>query len=226
MSAPKILVIEDEASISNLVATYLRKEGYDVFTAADGPTGLQAARSVKPVLVVLDIMLPGMDGLEVLAQIRREANPYVIFLTSRSEEVDKIVGLSVGADDYVTKPFSMRELTARVKAALRRLQSGPPTSGLLVFKHVRIDMAARLAWFDGQAIELTAMEFDLLRVLAEHAGMAITRDQLLEKVWGTNYFGETRVVDVHVGHLRQKLGGEMVISTVRGVGYRFDDERP
>lgn len=226
MSAPKILVIEDEASISNLVATYLRKEGYDVFTAADGPTGLQAARSVKPVLVVLDIMLPGMDGLEVLAQIRREANPYVIFLTSRSEEVDKIVGLSVGADDYVTKPFSMRELTARVKAALRRLQSGPPTSGLLIFKHVRIDMAARLAWFDGQAIELTAMEFDLLRVLAEHAGMAITRDQLLEKVWGTNYFGETRVVDVHVGHLRQKLGGEMVISTVRGVGYRFDDERP
>ena len=227
MSAPKILVVEDEASISNLVVSYLRKEGYEVFTAADGPAGLKAARSVKPDLIVLDIMLPGMDGLEVLAQIRREANPYVILLTARSEEVDKIVGLSVGADDYVTKPFSMRELTARVKAALRRLHSGGPQAvGLLVFKHSRIDVAARLAWFDDQLVELTAMEFDLLRVLAEHAGMALSREQLLEKVWGTNYYGETRVVDVHIGHLRQKLGGEAVIATVRGVGYRFDDERP
>jgi two-component system alkaline phosphatase synthesis response regulator PhoP len=226
VSAPKILVVEDETSISNLVVSYLRKEGYEVFTAADGPGGLKAARAVKPDLIVLDIMLPGMDGLEVLAQIRREANPYVILLTARSEEVDKIVGLSVGADDYVTKPFSMRELTARVKAALRRLHSSPQVGGLLVFKHVRIDAAARLAWFDDQPVELTAMEFDLLRVLAEHAGMALSREQLLEKVWGTNYFGETRVVDVHIGHLRQKLGGETVIATVRGVGYRFDDERP
>jgi two-component system, OmpR family, alkaline phosphatase synthesis response regulator PhoP len=225
VSAPKILVIEDEASISNLVVSYLRKEGYEVFTAADGPAGLKAARSVRPDLIVLDIMLPSMDGLEVLTQIRREANPYVILLTARSEEVDKIVGLSVGADDYVTKPFSMRELTARVKAALRRLHSGPQTSGLLVFKHVRIDTAAHLAWFDDQPVELTAMEFDLLRVLAEYAGMALSREQLLEKVWGTNYYGESRVVDVHIGHLRQKLGGEAVIATVRGVGYRFDDER-
>jgi len=227
VSAPKILVVEDEASISNLVVSYLRKEGYEVFTAFDGPAGLKAARSVKPDLIVLDIMLPGMDGLEVLAQIRREANPYVILLTARSEEVDKIVGLSVGADDYVTKPFSPRELAARVKAALRRLHSGAPQAGgLLVFKHVRIDVAARLTWFDDQPVELTAMEFDLLRVLAEHAGMALSREQLLEKVWGTNYYGETRVVDVHIGHLRQKLGGESVIATVRGVGYRFDDERP
>jgi two-component system alkaline phosphatase synthesis response regulator PhoP len=225
VSAPKILVVEDEASISNLVVSYLRKEGYEVFTAADGPAGLKAARAVKPDLIVLDIMLPGMDGLEVLAQIRREANPYVILLTARSEEVDKIVGLSVGADDYVTKPFSMRELTARVKAALRRLHSGPQTGSLLVFKHVRVDAAARLAWFDDQPVELTAMEFDLLRVLAEHAGMALSREQLLEKVWGTNYYGESRVVDVHIGHLRQKLGGETVIATVRGVGYRFVDER-
>jgi two-component system alkaline phosphatase synthesis response regulator PhoP len=225
VSAPKILVVEDEASISNLVVSYLRKEGYEVFTAADGPAGLKAARAVKPDLIVLDIMLPGMDGLEVLAQIRREANHYVILLTARSEEVDKIVGLSVGADDYVTKPFSMRELTARVKAALRRLHSGPQVGELLVFKHVRIDAAAHLAWFDDQSVELTAMEFDLLRVLAEHAGMALSREQLLEKVWGTNYYGESRVVDVHIGHLRQKLGGETVIATVRGVGYRFDDER-
>ena len=227
MSAPKILVVEDEASISNLVVSYLRKEGYEVFTAGDGPAGLKAARSVKPDLIVLDIMLPGMDGLEVLAQIRREANPYVILLTARTEEVDKIVGLSVGADDYVTKPFSPRELTARVKAALRRLHSsGPQAGGLLIFKHARIDVAARLAWFDDQPVELTAMEFDLLRVLAEHHGMALSREQLLEKVWGTNYFGETRVVDVHIGHLRQKMGEETLIATVRGVGYRFDDERP
>ncbi|MEN4098804.1 MAG: response regulator transcription factor [Anaerolineaceae bacterium] len=226
MSAAKILVIEDEPSISNLVVSYLRKEGYEVFTAADGSAGLKASRSVKPDLIVLDIMLPGMDGLEVLAQIRREANPYVILLTARSEEVDKIVGLSVGADDYVTKPFSMRELTARVKAALRRLHSGPQVGGLLAFRRVRIDAAARLVWFDDQTVELTAMEFDLLRVLAEHAGIALSREQLLEKVWGTNYYGETRVVDVHIGHLRQKLGGETVIATVRGVGYRFDDERP
>jgi len=226
VSAPKILVIEDEASISNLVISYLRKEGYEVFAAADGPAGLKAAQVYKPDLIVLDIMLPGMDGLEVLTQIRREANPYVILLTARSEEVDKIVGLSVGADDYVTKPFSPRELTARVKAALRRLHSsGPQAGGVLVFKHSRIDVAARLAWFDDQPVELTAMEFDLLRVLAEHHGMALSREQLLEKVWGTNYFGETRVVDVHIGHLRQKLGGETVIATVRGVGYRFDDER-
>ena len=226
MSAPKILVVEDEASISNLVVSYLRKEGYEVFSAADGVAGLKAARSVKPDLIVLDIMLPGMDGLEVLTQIRRESNPYVILLTARSEEVDKIIGLSVGADDYVTKPFSPRELTARIKAALRRLHSSAPQAGnVLVFKHLRLDTAAHLAWFDDQPVELTAMEFDLLRVLAEHAGMALTREQLLEKVWGTNYFGESRVVDVHIGHLRQKLGGEMVIATVRGVGYRFDDER-
>ena len=225
MSAPKILVVENEASISNLVVSYLRKEGYEVFTASDGSSGLKAARAVKPDLIVLDIMLPGMDGLEVLAQVRREANPYVILLTARNEEVDKIVGLSVGADDYVTKPFSMRELTARVKAALRRLHSGPQTGSLLAFRHVRIDAAARLAWFDDQPVELTAMEFDLLRVLTEHAGMALSREQLLEKVWGTNYYGESRVVDVHIGHMRQKLGGEAVIATVRGVGYRFDDER-
>jgi two-component system, OmpR family, alkaline phosphatase synthesis response regulator PhoP len=147
-------------------------------------------------------------------------------LTARSEEVDKIVGLSVGAEDYVTKPFSMRELTARVKAALRRLHSaGLPSGGMLVFRHVRLDSAARLAWFDDQSVELTAMEFDLLQALAEHAGMALSREQLLEKVWGTNFYGESRAVDVHIGHLRQKLGGEAVIATVRGVGYRFDDER-
>ncbi len=226
MSSPKILVVEDEASIANLVASYLRKEGYEVFTASDGPAGLKAARSLKPDLIVLDVMLPGMDGLELLAQVRRESNPYVILLTARSEELDKIVGLSVGADDYVTKPFSPRELTARVKAALRRLHSGVThPADILDFKHTHIDVAARVVLFDDEPVDLTAMEFDLLRVLAEYAGMVLTREQLLEKVWGSSYYGETRVVDVHIGHLRQKLGDSSLLATVRGVGYRFDDER-
>jgi two-component system alkaline phosphatase synthesis response regulator PhoP len=171
-------------------------------------------------------MLPGLDGLEVLSRLRRESNVYVILLTARTEETDKIVGLSVGADDYVTKPFSPRELTARVKAALRRLQVGaasPQGKDRLVFQHVTIDPGARQVTVDGQPVELTAIEFDLLAALAENRGRVLTRAQLLEKVWGYDFFGDTRVVDVHLGHVRQKLGVE-VISTVRSVGYRFEDE--
>lgn len=224
MSGPKILVVDDEQSILNLVDAYLRKEGYEVYTASDGPSGLKAARAYKPDLIVLDIMLPGMDGIEVLTQLRRESDAYVIMLTAKSEEVDKVVGLSVGADDYVTKPFSPRELTARVKAALRRLRASPSTGEVLAFRHVRIDVSARQVWLDDQAVELTAIEFDLLKSLAENRGRVLTREQLLEKVWGTTYFGELRVVDVHLGHVRQKLGGERFIATVRGVGYRFEDE--
>jgi two-component system alkaline phosphatase synthesis response regulator PhoP len=175
-------------------------------------------------LIVLDIMLPGMDGIEVLTQLRRESDAYVIMLTAKSEEVDKVVGLSVGADDYVTKPFSPRELTARVKAALRRLRASPSAGEVLAFRHVSIDVSARQVWLDDQAVELTATEFDLLKSLAENRGRVLTREQLLEKVWGNTYFGELRVVDVHLGHVRQKLGGERFIATVRGVGYRFEDE--
>lgn len=224
MSGPKILVVDDEQSILSLVDAYLRKEGYEVYTASDGHSGLKAARAYKPDLIVLDIMLPGMDGIEVLTQLRRETDVYVIMLTAKSEEVDKVVGLSVGADDYVTKPFSPRELTARVKAALRRLRASPSAGEVLAFRHVRIDVSARQVWLDDQAVELTAIEFDLLKSLAENRGRVLTREQLLEKVWGTTYFGELRVVDVHLGHVRQKLGGESFIATVRGVGYRFEDE--
>ena len=224
MSGPKILVVDDEQSILNLVDAYLRKEGYEVYTASDGPSGLKAARAYKPDLIVLDIMLPGMDGIEVLTQLRRESNAYVIMLTAKNEEVDKVVGLSVGADDYVTKPFSPRELTARVKAALRRLRSTTSAGEVLAFRHVRIDVSARQVWLDDQPVELTAIEFDLLKTLAENRGRVLTREQLLEKVWGTTYFGELRVVDVHLGRVRQKLGGERFIATVRGVGYRFEDE--
>lgn len=223
----KILVIDDEPSITNLVSAYLKPEGYEVLTAADGNSGLKAARVFKPDLIILDLMLPGIDGIELLSRLRRESDVYVIMLTARTEETDKIVGLSVGADDYVTKPFSPRELVARVKAALRRLKSGADPSverSLLSFRHLRMDVGGRTVSVDENPVELTAIEFDLLKVLLENRGRVLSREQLLEKVWGGDYFGEMRVVDVHLGHVRQKLGRDDLIVTVRGVGYRFEDE--
>lgn len=222
----RILVIDDEQSIVDLVGAYLRQEGYQVHTATDGSGGLKAARAFKPDLIVLDVMLPGMDGLELLTTLRRESNVYVILLTARSEEADKIVGLSIGADDYLTKPFSPRELVARVKAALRRLRSGvgPSETAVLAFQHVRIDTGSRQVWVDDEPVDLTTVEFDLLKTLAEHRGRVLSREQLLQQVWGHDFFGEERVVDVHIGHVRQKLGDGDFIVTVRGVGYRFDDE--
>lgn len=220
----KILVIDDEQNILNLVTAYLQPEGYQVAVALDGRSGLQITQTFKPDLIVLDIMLPGLDGLELLTRLRRESNVYVILLTAKNEETDKIVGLSVGADDYLTKPFSLRELVARIKAALRRLQSGsdvPDDSHMLRFEHLHLDTAARRVWVNGQEVELTSTEFDLLKTLALHPGMVLSREQLLEQVWGQNFFGEIRVVDVHLGHVRQKLGGHHGIVTVRGVGYRF-----
>jgi DNA-binding response OmpR family regulator len=221
----KILVIDDEPSIVHLVSAYLKPEGYEVYTASDGISGLKAAKAYKPDLIVLDLMLPGLDGIELLTRLRRESDVYVILLTARTEETDKIVGLSVGADDYVTKPFSPRELVARIKAALRRLQAAKSNGedGILVFKRLVIDSAARIVTVDGQSVDLTAIEFDLLKSLAENRGRVLTREQLLEKVWGGSYFGEMRVIDVHLGHVRQKLGGDF-FTTVRGVGYRFEEE--
>lgn len=224
----KILVIDDEPSILNLVSSYLKTEGYEVFAASDGNAGLKSARAFKPDLIILDVMLPGMDGIELLSRLRHESDVYVILLTARTEETDKIVGLTVGADDYVTKPFSPRELVARVKAALRRVQTGTGSGGeggVLSFRHVRIDADARTVKVDEQSVELTSVEFDLLKALAENRGRVLTREQLLEKVWGSEYFGELRVVDVHLGHVRQKLGNPDLIVTVRGVGYRFEDEK-
>lgn len=223
----KILVIDDEPSIVNLITAYLKPEGYEVFTAMDGSSGLKAARTFKPDLVILDIMLPGMDGIELLSRLRRESEVYVILLTAKTEETDKIVGLSVGADDYVTKPFSPRELTARVKAALRRIQAGAGSgseTSVYSFHHLRMDIGARTIAVDENPIELTAIEFDLLKALVENRGRVLSREQLLERVWGGKYFGEQRVVDVHLGHVRQKLGNDNLIVTVRGVGYRFEDE--
>ena len=226
MPDAKILVVDDEQSILDLVMAYLRQEGYEVQTAVDGAAGLEVARAWQPDLIVLDIMLPGMDGLEVLTRLRRESDVYVIMLTARSEETDKIVGLSVGADDYLTKPFSPRELVARVKAALRRLRDsvGPVEGTVLAFRHLRIDTSSRRVWLDGEAVDLTVTEFDLLKTLAENHGRVLSREQLLQQVWGYDFYGEDRVVDVHIGHIRQTLGNEGFIATVRGVGYRFEDE--
>ena len=226
MANEKVLIIDDEEKILNLVTSYLEREGYDIFTAQDGLEGLKLSKEVNPDIIVLDIMLPGMDGIELLSQIRRESNVYVIMLTAKTEETDKIVGLSVGADDYVTKPFSPRELTARIKAALRRLKlSGMEIEkDILSYNTIKMNLGSRKIWVKDQLIELTAMEYDLLRALAEHPGLVFSREQLLEKVWGHDYFGELRVVDVHIGHIRQKLGDDRYISTVRGVGYRFEDD--
>lgn len=225
MANAKILIVDDEPSIVNLISAYLKPEGYEVYTASDGPAGLKAARTFKPDLIVLDVMLPEMDGIEILTRLRRESDVYIIMLTARTEEMDKVVGLTVGADDYMTKPFSPRELVARIKAALRRLRAegSPVGDNILSFEHVRVDVDARQVAVDDQPVELTAIEFDLLKVLAESRGRVLTREQLLEKVWGGSYYGEMRVVDVHLGHVRQKLGRDDLIATVRGVGYRFED---
>jgi len=230
MQGAKILVVDDEQNILDIVKAYLVKEGYTVTTAADGPSALKAARQVHPDLVVLDLMLPEMDGLEVLQHLRRESEVYVLMLTARSEETDKVVGLSVGADDYLTKPFSPRELVARVKAVLRRGRSSPVPAEerMLAFCHVRIDPAGRQVWKNEQLVELTTLEFDLLAALARYPGRVLSRAQLLEQVWGYNFYGDDRVVDVHIGHIRQKLEDDpanpALVTTVRGVGYKFEDE--
>lgn len=219
----KILIVDDEPGIRNLISAYLRKEGYEIFEADDGEKAVKAAHAFKPDLIILDIMLPGINGLEVLTQIRRESQAYTIFLTARTEETDRIVGLTLGGDDYVTKPFSPKELVARVNAAFRRLQTQTATQSILFSQHIRLDRKSRNVLVEDSQLELTQMEFDLLATLMEHHGQVLSREQLLDHVWGAAYYGETRVVDVHVGHIRQKLN-DRFITTIRGIGYRFDDE--
>lgn len=233
MQSATILVVDDEPPILDLIASYLRADGFNVCTALDGPSALAQTRSQRPNLVVLDVMLPGMDGLEVCRRIQQEFDTYVLMLTARSEEIDKIVGLSVGADDYLTKPFSPRELVMRVKAILRRSRTSAlhsRESGLmerppLHFDEIKIDPERREVWREQQQIELTPREFDLLYALAEQPGRVFSRDQLLERVWGHDFAGIDRVVDVHIGLLRRKLEDDpanpSMIQTLRGVGYKF-----
>ena len=227
--AHKILVVDDEATLLNTVRAYLEQEGYIVQTAVDGRSALLVFRDFQPDVVVLDIMLPQIDGLEVLRHLRQDSDVYVIMLTAKADEADKVIGLGLGADDYVTKPFSPRELVARVKAALRRLSGGSVTKEL-VSAHLRVDEEARLAWKNGQPLDLTPIEFDLLQTLMDHHGRALSREQLIEQVWGYDYYGDDRVVDVHIGRLRKKVEDDpaqpSLIATVWGAGYRFEDEMP
>jgi two-component system alkaline phosphatase synthesis response regulator PhoP len=223
-----ILVVDDEPTILDTVRAYLEQEGYTVHTAVDGPSALKAARAFRPQLIVLDIMLPGIDGLEVLRRLRQESDVYVLMLTARADETDKIVGLTVGADDYLTKPFSPRELVARVKAIMRRDRGTGPTEPTLVFTNIRIEPDSRRAWKDDELLDLTPIEFDLLYTLARHRGRVLSREQLIELVWGYDYYGDERVVDVHIGRLRKKIESDpanpALIATVRGAGYRFEDQ--
>jgi DNA-binding response OmpR family regulator len=223
----KILVVDDERNLVKLLRGYLEREGFEVHEAFDGSAALEAAQSVDPDVVILDWMLPGLDGVEVLRELRRFSEAYVIMLTARTEEVDRIVGLSTGADDYLVKPFSPGELVARVRAMLRRPRGGaseqPDIS--LRFGELAIDPGRRQVWLGEREIPLTALEFDLLEVLASRPGFVFSRSQLLSRVWGEDYFGDDHVVDVHVANLRKKLeedsSNPRYVQTVRGVGYRF-----
>ncbi len=229
---PRILVVDDEKNILELVRFNLEREGYEVLTATDGAEGLDLARRESPDLIVLDVMLPGMNGLEVCRELHLDpatGNIPIIMLSARAEETDRVLGLEMGADDYIVKPFSPRELIARIKVRFRRRLPGEfrqegtaPTS--LKFGPLVIDSEKFAVYYNGVKKDLTLKEFELLRFLALRKGRVFTRDQLLEQVWGYDYAGDSRTVDVHVRHIRQKLGSQMntgFIETVRGVGYRF-----
>lgn len=228
MSA-KILVVDDEAKIVKLVQAYLQQAGYTVVTAEDGQTALAQARREKPDLVILDLMLPGIDGLDVARVLRREGNTPIIMLTARVDDTDRIIGLELGADDYVTKPFNPRELVARVRAVLRRSSGSAPAPEMLRAGEIAVDLAGHQVTLAGRPVDLTPTEFDLLVVLLRNPGRAFTRLELLDRVQGYAYEGYERTVDAHIKNLRAKLGEDprrpRYIQTVYGVGYKFE-ERP
>lgn len=222
----KVLVVDDEPHIRTVLRGYLEADGFAVTEAADGEAAVAALRHGQYDLVLLDVMLPGIDGIEVLRQLRTFSDVYVILVTARTEEVDKLVGLGVGADDYVTKPFSPREVAARVKAVLRRDRTGRAgEDSRLHFDGLTIDPAGREVEANGAAVELSSLEFDLLAALARAPGRVFSRAQLLQQVWGYDFYGDERVVDVHIRSLRARLGDDAsdarLIATVRGVGYKF-----
>jgi DNA-binding response OmpR family regulator len=220
-SRPRALVVDDEAPLVDLVRSYLEREGFDVDGAYDGESAVELARRADPDVIVLDLMLPGIDGLEACRRIRSFSDAYIVMLTARTEEMDKIVGLSTGADDYVTKPFSPRELVARVRAMLRRPRA-PAAAGVLCLGELEMDPAAREVTVAGEPVTLTRLEFDLLSTLAEQPRVVFTRRQLIDHVWGEDWFGDEHVVDVHIAKLRRKLGDAgNVVTTVRGVGFRI-----
>ena len=229
--AERVLVVDDELPMANVVRSYLEREGFAVTMAHSGPDAVDAARTHDPDVIVLDIMLPGFDGLEVCKRIREFSDAYVIMLTARDEEVDKLVGLAIGADDYLVKPFSPRELVARVRAMLRRprasrgpaVDARPHPDSVHRIGALVVDADAREVFVDGSSVELTRTEFDLLAVLAARPRTAFSRRQLINEVWGPSWYGDEHVVDVHIGHVRTKLNDTAeqprFIRTVRGVGY-------
>ena len=217
-----VVVVEDDPHIADLVDLYLRREGFRVLLAADGEKGLDLFKREDPWIVILDVGLPGhRDGFDVCREIRSRSKVPVLFLTARDDEVDRILGLELGADDYLVKPFSPRELVARVRAILRRTREGPAPQEVVTVGDVEVDLRRREARQGGQAVALTTREFDLLAFLANNLGLALSRQQLLDGVWGTDWYGDERTVDVHVAQLRKKLGSELPLATVWGVGYRF-----
>jgi len=217
-----IVVVEDEDNIADLVGMYLEREGFRVLKTASGDAGLEAIRTHRPRLVVLDVGLPDIDGLEVCKRVRQSSQVPVIFLTARADEVDRVLGLELGADDYLTKPFSPAELVARVRAVLRRTDGAGATSEVVQVGRVAIDLGRREVRVDERPVELTTKEFDLVRFLGERPGLAMSRQQILDGVWGFDWFGDARTVDVHIAQVRKKLGDAVSITTVRGVGYRLE----
>jgi DNA-binding response OmpR family regulator len=221
MDRGTILVVDDEPNIAELIELYLHREGYHVVQAASGEAAVRAVAEHRPRLVVLDIGLPDIDGLEVCRRLRQTSTVPVIFLTARDGEVDRVVGLELGADDYVTKPFSPPELVARVKAVLRRADPAP-TTDIIQIADATIDLGRREVRVRGDVIPFTTREFELLQFLAEHPGRALSRQQILDGVWGFDWFGDERTVDVHLAQIRKKLDGAVRIDTVRGIGYRLE----
>ena len=224
----KVLVVDDEENIRMLVKFNLEKAGYEVLEASDGNKAIETAVNSTPDIVILDLMLPGIDGLEVCRNLKRHPRTAalpIIMLTAKSDEIDRVIGLELGADDYMTKPFSQRELVARIKAVLRRSNVAVGNGEELLLGRLRMNFSQYEAWLDNEKLELTPKEYEMLKLLAENAGKVFSREQLLEKIWDYEYFGDTRTVDVHVRHLRAKLERvpEMAeaIETVRGVGYRL-----
>lgn len=217
-----VVVVEDDPHIADLVDLYLRREGFRVLLAADGEKGLEIFTRDDPCIVILDVGLPGAhDGFDVCRHIRARSNVPVLFLTARDDEVDRVLGLELGADDYLVKPFSPRELVARVRAILRRTREGPAPQEVLTLGELEVDLRRREARQAGEVVALTTREFDLLAFLANNVGLALSRQQLLDGVWGPDWFGDERTVDVHVAQLRKKLGSDLPLATVWGVGYRF-----
>ena len=223
-----VLVVEDEENLREALRYNLQRGGYTVLTASDGETGVEMARQDSPDLVILDLMLPGLDGMDACRIIRGQSDVPILILTARTEETDKVVGLELGADDYVSKPFSMRELMARVGALLRRAGTagGSTPAGVLRSGDLEVDVSRHIATLAGEAVELTPREFDLLALFLENRGRALSRDEILDSLWGRDYVGDSRTVDVHVRWLRKKIepapGTPKRIVTVRGLGYRFE----